>query len=70
MMEQVKILREVENLKLQLGHTTDFTLPDCFKMFSINRVPKLAKHEFLKGCQLFGIITRNKEKLIYVYERF
>ncbi|CAI2361551.1 unnamed protein product [Moneuplotes crassus] len=69
-MEQVKILREMEQLKVELCNTTDFNLPDAYKIFSINKVAQLAKHEFLKGCQIFGIITRKKEKLLSIFDRY
>ncbi len=48
-MEQTKILREVEEHKIELLKMPDFNLADAYKIFSVNRLPQLAKHEFLKG---------------------
>ena len=67
--EQIKILREIEQLKINLAQHQDFNLPDLYKMFSINKQVTLAKHEFVKGCQVFGIITKNKEKLEAIFNR-
>lgn len=67
--EQIKILREIEQLKLNLAQSQDFNLPDLYKMFSINKQVTMAKHEFVKGCQIFGIITKNKEKLEAIFNR-
>lgn len=69
-MEQVCVLREIEHLRLELSHTPDFNLVDAYKIFSVNRLPNLAKHEFLRGWKSFGIITRNKEKLLNIYTRY
>lgn len=69
-MEQVKICREIEHLKIELCHTADFNLADMYKMFSVNKQITLAKHEFVKGCQILGIITRSKEKLENVFKRY
>ena len=67
-MEQVKICRELEYFRIELSRTVDFNLADLYKMFSINKQITLAKHEFVKGCQIFGIITRNKEKIEHIYK--
>jgi Ca2+-binding EF-hand superfamily protein len=69
-MEQVKICREIEHFKIELWHTADFNLADMYKMFSVNKQITLAKHEFVKGWQIFGIITRNKEKLEHIFKRY
>lgn len=49
LMEQVKICREMEHVRLRLSHTTDFNLADIYKIFSVNKNVTLAKHEFIKG---------------------
>jgi hypothetical protein len=70
LMEQVKIWREIEHQRLALSHTKDFNLADLFKIFSINKNDTLAKHEFTKGCELFGIKTKRKENLLNVFDRY
>ena len=69
-MEQVSLSRELEHYRLNLSHTEDFNLPDLYKAFSISKEWTLAKYEFTKGCQIFGVTPKSKEIINDVYDRY
>jgi hypothetical protein len=67
-MEKSKYAENLNILIFEFLRTIDFNLADLYKMFSINKQITLEKHEFVKGCQIFGIITRNNEKIEHIYK--
>lgn len=70
LMAQIKVAREIEHMRIKLSHTDDFNLADLYKLFSTNKETTLVKHEFLKGCQTLGIVTKKKDNLLMIFHRY
>ena len=69
-MEQVTLARELEHYRLNLSHTEDFNLVDLYKIFSISKESNLAKYEFIKGWQIYGVSPKNKDIIDDVFNRY
>ena len=70
MMEQIKLVKEQEYLRVKLAHTDDFNLAELYKCFSTKNKSFLNQEEFIDGCKVFGLKSKHKSNFINVYNRY